>query len=185
MSTRERMPLLERLGIGVAALALAAVLIALLSGYFTSHDPGAVNGATASLGRTLPDLGDGTLTPEQPRPRYNSDPPTSGAHTHAAITRQFETVSDDQILTALAAGDVLVLYGAARPPAGLERLLRPLTAPFTPALAAAGQAVILGRRPHTHGVVALAWTRMLRQTQPDSAALTAFTERWLGLGAAS
>jgi hypothetical protein len=182
MSERARMPLLERLGIGVAAVTLAAVLIALLSGYFTHHDQGAVSGATASVGTTFPSQGDRLLKPNELRPLYDSNPPTSGAHDRAPITRQPETFSDGQILTALAAGNVLVLYGTATPPAGLKHLLRPLSAPFTPALAAAGQAVILGRRPHLHGVVALAWTHMLRQAQPDSETLTQFVDRWLGVG---
>ncbi len=183
MSERARMPLLERLGIGVAAVSLAAVLIALLSGYFTHHDQGAVSGATASVGTTLRDQGDRLLKPDELRPLYDSDPPASGAHARAPITHQPQAFSDNQILTALAAGNVLVLYGTVHPPPGLRTLLRPLTAPFTPALAAAGQAVILGRRAHLQGVVALAWTHMLRQPQPDGATLKRFVDRWLGLGA--
>ncbi len=174
---------MERFGIVVAGIALAAVLIALLSGYFTHHDQGAVSGATPSVGTALPDQGDRLLKPNELRPLYNSDPPTSGAHLPAPITRQPQAFSDDQILTALAAGNVLVLYGSAQPPSGLRALLRPLSATFTPALAAAGQAVILGRRPHLQGVVALAWTHILRQPQPDGATLTQFVDRWLGLGA--
>lgn len=184
MTNRERMPLFERLGIGVAALALAALLIALLSGYFTTHDQGAVNGQAATIGTTLQDQGNAVLKPGQPRPRYDSDPPTSGAHVSVWLTRQLETLTDDQILTALAAGDIVVLYGSRQPPTGLTKLLAPLTARFTPALAAAGQAVILGRRPHLQGVIALAWTRMLRQPKPDSSTLIGFVDRWLGLGAA-
>lgn len=178
-----RMPLLERIGIGVAALTLAAILIALLSGYFTSHDQGAVNGSVAAVGTKLPDQGNGLLTAGQPRPRYNSDPPTSGPHARVAITGEYEAFSDDQILTALAAGDVVVLYGSKQPPPGLTKLLAPLTAPFTPALAAAGQAVILGHEPHLQGVVALAWSRILRQRKPDGTTLTEFVDRWLGFGA--
>lgn len=117
MSQREQMPIWERLGIAVAAVALAAVLIALLSGYFTNHDPGAVGGADATqVGTAFADQGDALLRSNQPRPLYDSNPPTSGAHVKAPIATQEEILSDDQILTALAAGDVLVLYGTRRPP---------------------------------------------------------------------
>jgi hypothetical protein len=174
------MPVWERFGIGVAAIVLAAVLIALLSGYFTNHDPGAVGGDIASVGTRFADQGDATLQPHALRPLYNSNPPTSGAHVRTPIERQDESFSDDQILTALAAGNVLILYGTRQPPEGLRALAHRLSAPFTPALAAAGQAVILGRRAHLKGLVALAWTHLLRQPQPDSATLTEFVDRWLG-----
>jgi hypothetical protein len=183
VSERERMPLLERAGVGVAGIALAAVLIALLSGYFTNHDPGTVRGAVGSVGSTLADQGDRLLAPGELRPLYDSNPPTSGAHIRSPVTRQLIAFNDDQILTALASGNVLVLYGTAQAAAGLAALARRLAAPFTPALAAAGQAVILGRRQHLKGVVALAWTHVLRQARPNRTALTRFVDRWLGLGA--
>ena len=183
MSERQRVPLLERLGIAVAGVALAAVLIALVSGYFNNHDQGAISGARSSVGTTLPDQGDRLLKPNELRPLYNSDPPTSGAHAPAPITRQLQAFSDNQILTALAAGNVVVLYGTPQPPAGLRKLVRSLSAPFTPALASAGEAVILGRRARLRGVIALAWTHILRQPRPSSATLARFIDRWLGVGA--
>ena len=55
--------------------------------------------------------------------------------------------------------------------------------PFTPALAATGGAVILAHRAGTNGVVALAWTHMLRVRRPNDPRLPPFIEYWLGRGA--
>ena len=54
---------------------------------------------------------------------------------------------------------------------------------FTPALAAAGQAVILARRPGTDGLIGLAWTRMLRVSAAQDPALREFIQGFLGRGA--
>ena len=48
---------------------------------------------------------------------------------------------------------------------------------------AAGQVVVLGRRPATRGVVAVAWRRQLRAERPDDPALREFADFWLGRGA--
>jgi hypothetical protein len=99
-------------------------------------------------------------------------------------------LTDDQILTALAAGDIVVIYGGTTPPPGLAELARSTGGPFSPALAAQGGAVILARLPRVDGIIALAWTRMLpitglvRVTPHDDAVLKQFIESWLGRGAA-
>jgi hypothetical protein len=83
----------------------------------------------------------------------------------------------------LAAGDVVLLYGAPRPPAGLRTLAEDVQGgPADPALVAAGQAVVLDRRTGTAGVVALAWGRRLRAASPADPALRRFAEAWLGRG---
>ena len=46
----------------------------------------------------------------------------------------------------------------------------------TPALAEAGQAVILARRPGVRGVQALAWRRKLDASGPDDPQLREFAE---------
>jgi hypothetical protein len=50
-------------------------------------------------------------------------------------------------------------------------------------LAATGGAVILAHRSGIDGVVALAWTHMLRATGPSDPQLPTFIEYWLGRGA--
>jgi hypothetical protein len=55
--------------------------------------------------------------------------------------------------------------------------------PFTPALAAAGDAVILAPRRGTAGVVALAWAHLLRVRDASDPALREFVGFWLGRGA--
>lgn len=174
---------LERVAIAVASLALSVGLIALLSGYFAGHDSAGVSGTVIAPGQAFPDLGHAQLAPGQPRPAYNSSPPTSGAHHPAATTRDESTLSDDQLLTALASGDVVIAYAPPRPPADLRALATALASPFSPALAAAGQAVILTPRRGTHGLIALAWAHLLRAGSARDSGLAPFISYWLGRGA--
>jgi Protein of unknown function (DUF3105) len=173
---------LERVAILLASLALSVGLVALLSGFFSSRDQGALVGANVP-GVAFRDLGDATLAAGELRPAYDSDPPTSGPHVPERVRRDGGALSDDQLLTALAAGDVVIMYGGSRPPAALMSLARSVAAPFTPALAAAGQAVILASRPGTGGLIALAWTRMLKVARASDPRLRAFASFWLGRGA--
>ncbi len=174
---------LERVLIVVASLVLSIGLIVLLSGYFTSRDQAGVSGTQTRIGLVFPDLGHAHLGPGEPHPLYNSIPPTSGAHRDVPITRDEAKLSDDQLLQALEEGDVVVMYGGPVPPAGLTSLARAVAGPFTPALAQAGQAVILARRPGTVGLIGLAWTRIVRVSAPTDSLLRQFAEVWLGRGA--
>jgi hypothetical protein len=173
----------ERIAIGVASLVLSIGLILLLSGYFAGRDQAAVSGGTSAPGQAFSDLGHAALSPGQPRPAYNSDPPTSGAHNPQAVTRDGATLTDDQLLQALQLGDVVIVYGTKQPPPGLTEFASTAAPPFTPALAATGDAVILARRPGTAGLVALAWTHLLRVSSPSDAQLGQFVSFWLGRGA--
>jgi hypothetical protein len=175
--------IVERIAIGVASLLLSVGLILLLSGYFAGRDQAAVSGITSGPGQAFSDLGHGTLAPGQPHPSYNSNPPTSGPHIPEAVARDDATLNDDRLLEALALGDVVIVYGTPRPPAGLTRFASTVAPPFTPALAATGDAVILSRRPGTAGLVALAWTHLLRVRTPSDPQLGQFVSFWLGRGA--
>jgi hypothetical protein len=174
---------LERLAIGVASLALSVGLIAVLSGYFAGRDQAGISTTAGAPGQAVRDLGDRRLQPGQPRPAYDSDPPTSGAHFTASVVRDRVAISDDQLLTALAEGDVVIAYGARTPPSGLIAVARHLAPPFSPALAQAGQAVILTPRPAVSGLVALAWAHLLKIASPNDPALRDFVAFWLGRGA--
>lgn len=174
---------LERVAIVVVSLALSIGLIAVLSGFFAGRDQAGIAGSSNAPGMAFPDLGDAHLAPGQPRPRYNSDPPTSGAHIPRPVLRDEARLSDDQLLQALAAGNVVLLYGSADPPPGLRSLAREAAGPFTPALAATGQAVILAMRPATTGIVGAAWTRLIRVHSATDPALRNFIQYWLGRGA--
>jgi Protein of unknown function (DUF3105) len=174
---------LERVAIGVASLVLSIGLILLLSGYFAGRDQAAVSGGTSVPGQAFSDLGHAKLAPGQPHPTYNSDPPTSGAHVPEAVVRDGATLNDDQLLQALQLGNVVIVYGTAKPPAGLTRFATTAAPPFSPALASAGDAVILARRPGTAGLVALAWSHLLRVGSPSDPQLGQFVSFWLGRGA--
>ncbi|HKO28904.1 MAG TPA: DUF3105 domain-containing protein [Solirubrobacteraceae bacterium] len=174
---------LEWAAIAVASLAVAFGAIALLSGFFAGRDQAGVGGAATLPGVAFADLGDAHLSSGQHRPRYNSNPPTSGPHVPSPVTGEDRQLSNDQLLEALELGDVVVMYGTQAPPAGLTTVLSSLAPPFTPALAAAGQAVVIARRPGTNGLTALAWAHMLRVASPHDPMLRSFIDYWLGRGA--
>jgi hypothetical protein len=175
---------LERVAIVVASLVLSIGLIAVLSGFFAGRDQAGVSSAptTNTIGQQFPDLGHAHLRPGQPRPSYNSNPPTSGAHIPEPILLNRNVINDDQLLEALEVGDVVIMYGTKKPPPGLVAFARSEAGPFSPALAASGQAVILAKRPGTEGLLALAWTRMLSVASAADPQLRTFTQQWLGRG---
>jgi hypothetical protein len=175
--------LIERLAILFAAVALSVGLIILVSGFFAGRDQAGVSGAGVGPGQAFSDLGHAELRPGQAQPQYDSDPPTSGAHRTAAVTRAEVPLNDDQLLSALQVGDVVLFYGDSRPPAGLEQFARSVAPAFTPALAATGDAVILARRPGTEGVLAVAWTHLLNLRAASDPQLRDFVGFWLGRGA--
>jgi hypothetical protein len=174
---------LERVAIVVASLALSIGLIAVLSGFFAGRDQAGVSGTTSALGQQFRDLGHAHLQPGDPRPTYDSDPPTSGAHIPEPVLLDDNVLNDDQLLEALEVGDVVIMYGDRTPPARLSGLARSLAGRFSPALAAAGQAVVLARRPGSVGLTGLAWTRMLRVQSASDPLLRQFVLQWLGRGA--
>jgi Protein of unknown function (DUF3105) len=174
---------LERLAIVLASLALSVGLIALLSGFFAGRDQAGVAGPTPGPGQAFRDLGHAILRPGQPRPRYDSDPPTSGAHVPEPARHNEARLNDDQILQALEVGDVVIVYGTRKTPPGLLAFARTVAPPFSPALAAAGQAVILVHRPGSPGITALAWARLLKANGLADPRLRQFVDYWLGRGA--
>jgi Protein of unknown function (DUF3105) len=174
---------LEWTAIAVVSLAVAFGAIALLSGFFAGRDQAGVGGSGTLPGIAFADLGHAHLSPGAPHPHYNSSPPTSGAHAPVPVEGDNQTLSNDQLLEALELGDVVVMYGTSAPPHSLRSLVTSLAAPFTPALAAAGQAVVLARRPGTHGLIGLAWAHMLHATGPNDPLLRSFISYWLGRGA--
>lgn len=149
---------LAGLGIAIVAVAIVVVAITVISG----RDSGEVNGAT----------GPGVFE------RAPGTPPTSGSQRGASIARDGVPLSDDQIVSALALGNVVLVYdGDAK---SLRTLQNDAAGPYSPDLEAAGQAVILDRRPGTSGVQALAWQRRLTVAKPVDPALAAFIDAWLG-----
>jgi hypothetical protein len=177
------MRLLERVAVILASLALSFGLIALLSGFFESRDTAQLSGSSGGPGRSFRDMGDAILAPGELHPAYDSTPPTSGAHVLEPVTRDWAPLNTDQVLSALALGDVVILYPHRPPPGPLVDLARSVSGPFTPTLAATGQAVILSRDPGIRGLVGLAWAHMLRARRPDDQRLAGFASYWLGRGA--
>jgi hypothetical protein len=165
------------LAISGAALAACVVLITILA----NRDSSGVN-ESSGPGRLLPDRGSTHLSAGSSAPSSPPNaPPASGPHRTVPVTRDGSTLTDDQLLTALEQGNVVLAYDAARPPAALKQVQSDVSGAFDPKLAAAGQAVILARRPGVSGVIALAWRRELRSS--DEAQLQAFADAWLGQGA--
>jgi hypothetical protein len=174
---------LERTAIAVASLLLAIGLIALLSGFFAQRDQAGISGSTTAIGEVFPDLGHARLHLGQLTPPYNSNPPTSGPHIPEPVVHDEAQLNDDQLLQALQTGNIVIMYGGRVPPHGLRDLADSVASPFTPALATAGQAVILARRPGTPGVIGLAWTHLIRVQSAGDPRLKAFAQDLLGRGA--
>ena len=166
---------------GVAVVAVGGVAALLL--FFNSRDEAPVSAPPQGPGQAFPDQGAQRLAPGQrPTVAYNSNPPTSGPHAPVPVRASPARLSDDQILSALEIGNVVLVYGTSRPPAALSALARDTAGPFDPALAAGGQAVILAQRPGTTGVVALAWRHLLRANSATDPVLRRFIEFHLGRG---
>jgi Protein of unknown function (DUF3105) len=174
---------LEGVGIGIAALAVAFLAIALLSGFFTSQDQPGFTGADTGPGIAFRDLGHVHLQPGQPDPAYNSNPPTSGAHVPDIPTSNGAELTNDQLLEVLELGDVVIMYGSPTPPPGLEALARQVAPPFNPALVATGAQLIFARRPGAKGLIGLAWAHMIRTTSVADPMLKVFAQYWIGRGA--
>jgi hypothetical protein len=177
--------LIERTAIGVASLVLSVGAIAVLSGYFAGKDQAGITGAQIGPGMAFKDLGDQLLPPGRLQPPYDSIPPTSGAHVSAPLQRDEVVLSDNELLTALSTGNVVIDYGGSAPPPGLRSLADTIAGPFSPSLAAEGQAVILARYPGLRGLLGLAWAHMMAARTPSDAALAQFARFWLGKGAPS
>jgi hypothetical protein len=176
--------LLERIAIVVVALAISIGIIAFLSGgLLAGRDNPGVSDQGASVGTRYRDQGHAHLARGSLHPVYNTNPPTSGAHVPEPVLRDGGVLNDDQLLQALETGNVVFMYGTPRPPAGLQALATKIAGPFTPALAAAGQAVILARRPRLRGLLGLAWTRGISAPSVSDPRLRGFAELWLGKGA--
>jgi Protein of unknown function (DUF3105) len=177
----------ERAAVTLASIILAVALIALAAGYFSSNDPATVgdSGGNSLSALHYTDQGDALLSPGSKHPHYDSNPPTSGPHVPTALPKPWKPISDDALLTALSRGDIVLLYPKGAPPAGLRALVNRLASPYSRALAAAGQAIIAAPRGGVSGLVAVAWTRMLRLSGLDATALREFTGQWLGDGSGS
>ncbi|HYM58206.1 MAG TPA: DUF3105 domain-containing protein [Solirubrobacteraceae bacterium] len=101
----------------------------------------------------------------------------------ALVPRDARPLSRDQLLHAVALGNVVLAYGGERPPAALRELQDELSGRYDAEVAAAGLAVILARQQGTDGVVAVAWRHRLRVPTPGDTRLREFAEAWLGDGA--
>ncbi len=162
----------------VLALGGAIVILLIVAG---SDNPGGQAGS--GPGATLPDAGSGQLPAgRHASPGNPADPPTSGRHAPATITSDATPITNDQLLDAIERGDVVLLYPGRQPPVALRTIAAELAPPFTPALVAAGGAVILAPRRGVDGVIGVAFRHLIRSPSPADPALAQFVNYWLGRG---
>lgn len=84
-------------------------------------------------------------------------------------------------LGTVAAGNVVLLYSDERLTRGLRELAEEVSGPASDTLEAAGQAVLVRRRPNlTVPVTALTHTHRLEADGPADAELRLFVDYWLG-----
>jgi hypothetical protein len=159
---------LRRLGLVAAGVAIAIVGLVALAIAFNSRDDAPLSGSAQGPGE-LQETGEGEW-------------PTSGEHRRELVTRDRRELTDDQILTALELGNIVILYDGREPGAALTRLQEDVAGPFDAEVAAAGQAVILARRAGAGPATALAWRRALEADDPADPQLREFAEAWLGQG---
>jgi hypothetical protein len=162
------------LGVVVVVAALVGLMLVI-----SSRDDSQLSAAPAGPGQLQPDRGASHDAAAEPS---GATPPTSGTHLPDLVTRDRTRLTDDQILHALELGNVVILYDAPDPGAGLEQLQEEISGPFDAELAAAGQAVILARRAGAGPATALAWRRVLQTDDPTDPELREFAEAWLGRG---
>ena len=168
---------LERIGgilLGVAALVGVVALL-------TSRDRSTFR-APSGPGVQLPDLGNSHTAPGAAPPSSAAAPPASGPHAAVPVRRDGVRLSGDQVLSALELGDVVLVYRSPSAEPALRSLAKSMAAPFSPGLAAAGDAVVLDHDPRYRGVTALAWRHALHARSPADPALGDFVSYWLGLG---
>jgi hypothetical protein len=159
---------LRRLGLVAAGVAIAIAGLIGLAVAFNARDDAPVSGPEQGPGE-VQEVGEGEW-------------PTSGEHRRELVTRDRRELTDDQILSALEVGNVVILYEGREPAPALTRLQADVAGPFDAEVAAAGQAVILGRRDGAGPATALAWRRVLETDDPADPRLREFTEAWLGRG---
>ncbi|MDA0180745.1 DUF3105 domain-containing protein [Solirubrobacter phytolaccae] len=171
------MKALYALAVAGLAAGLCLVLIIVLASRDSSQvDPG----AAAGPGTLESDRGAQVVTTGPDTPASAPDaPPTSGPHREEPVDADRNALTDDQILTALAQGNVVIAYEGDPPTAVQEAV----SGPYDPELAAAGQAVILAKRPGVGAPQALSWRHRLVATGPEDPKLRDFAEAWLGQGA--
>jgi len=147
------------IGAGVAVLLIGAIL------FLATRPPPA---ALAQI-QTFPDQGQAHLSPGDPDPQYNSDPPTSGPHASSAAQCGIyrEAPPDVNLVHDLEHGVVVVSYDPAVAPEvrdGIENFARD-----------AGTHVIVAPREEMETPITLtAWTHLLRLDEFDRAAIDAF-----------
>lgn len=168
----------------VASLVVAVAGVIAVLAFFNGRDASQVSSqAQRGPGQAFPDRGARHLKAgERAKVRFASSPPTSGPHVPVPVRRQGAAVSNDQLLHAVEAGNVVLLYGSASPPPALSAVAERAAGPFDPALVQGGQGVVLAPRPGTRGVVAVAWRHLLRAPSASDPRLRQFVDFWLGRG---
>jgi hypothetical protein len=158
---------LRRIGVALLTLVVALGGFVLVLLFFEGRDSSQV-----------PDAANAARAPGQPL----ADQRRAQAPAPIRSDRDGTQLSEDQVLHALELGDVVLLYGTRTAPTALRTLQQRVSGSFDPVLAANGAAVILGYRPGTNGVTALAWRRILRAPDASDPALEGFADYWLGRG---
>lgn len=167
--------------LAIVLLSIAAVAGVLI--FAASRDKPDLSAIDRGPGTEYPDQGNDHLAlGEEPKVRFVSNPATSGPHLPEGIVNDGVQLSRDQVLQALEKGNVVLFFDSAKEGRALRRLQRRVSGPYDSQIAAAGQAIVLARRPRTKGVIAAAWRHLLTVKKPTDPQLDGFIQYWLGRG---
>ena len=169
---------MRQLGLVAAGVLVAVAGVIGLTLAFNARDDPEIARAPDGPGELQPDRG----SVHDAAAQVSDEWPTSGPHREELVTRDRRRLSDDQILHALELGNAVILYDAPDPGTALARVQEQAAGPFDAELAAAGQAVILARRPGAGAATALAWRRVYKTDDPLDPRVGEFAEAWLGRG---
>lgn len=158
-------------GGGVAALAVIVGAVALVALAADAGAPGAA----------VPIQGQQHISPGQPHPAYNSDPPTSGWHYETALDAGFyeEPYPDELLVHNLEHGHVVIAYdcGKLEDCEGVKAQLRGVFDRYD------GWKVTIVPRENADAALALtAWGRIDKLDSFDEARITAFIDAWRDRG---
>lgn len=193
MATRSRGPRSrgQRALITAAGVVLGIFAVVALIAFFLSRDTATFESdAVKGPGQQFPDQGHEVVAPAKAAGfHFASKPPTSGPYARRVVQSYAGSLTNNEALTALAPGNVVIWVSDPTEVAVASELARSYDQPTLKgsgfrALAASGQAVLVSPGASLRApVVVSAWRHLLPADDAGSPQVRDFIDFWLGRGA--